>query len=260
MFCAAANEPRLAISAAGPPDGRPACSTGVLRPPGPTEHARLARCSRLADRPERALLWRHRLSDVVAERRGARGVALAERVDRGRVANGSYLGLGATLVGVVGELGGLPIERTGRATSSSLPCLPLPVHGLRPLFLRFPSATVDSPQLTKLLLTKLLLSQSYRCPRSPPSPLKIPAFDRGQSMFHVVSRFLSSKYGTFRERQHGGSSPIDEPASCSAPSASSRAPRLARPHSCSRRPDGAARARSLRCDGIGSELRGRRRA
>jgi len=38
--------------------------------------------------PERALLWRHRLSDVVAERRGARGVALAERVDRGRVANG----------------------------------------------------------------------------------------------------------------------------------------------------------------------------
>ena len=32
--------------------------------------------------PERALLWRRRLSDAVDERRDERGVALAERVQR----------------------------------------------------------------------------------------------------------------------------------------------------------------------------------
>ena len=48
---------------------------------------------------------------MVAERRDERGVALAERVGRLRVAKRSCLsasGLGATLVGLVGELGGLP--------------------------------------------------------------------------------------------------------------------------------------------------------
>ena len=53
--------PKLAIRPAWPPDGRPACSTGVLRPPGPTEHARLAHRGHRVDRHERALLWRHRL-------------------------------------------------------------------------------------------------------------------------------------------------------------------------------------------------------
>ena len=66
--------PNLAISAAGPPDGRPACSTGVLRPPASTEHARQARRGHLVDRPERALLCRRRLW-----RRGSRATWRARR-------------------------------------------------------------------------------------------------------------------------------------------------------------------------------------
>ena len=43
--------PRLAISAAQPPDGRLTFSTGVLRPPASTEHARQARRGHRVDRP-----------------------------------------------------------------------------------------------------------------------------------------------------------------------------------------------------------------
>jgi len=65
----------------------------------------------------RGLLWRRRLSNAVDERRDERGVAPAGRAGRVRVANGSCLGIGATFVGGVGELRGLPGEATGRRAS-----------------------------------------------------------------------------------------------------------------------------------------------
>ena len=59
-----ATSAKLAIRPAWPPDGRPACSTGVLRPPGPTEHARLAH------RVDRPRAWTALATSL--ERRGSR--------------------------------------------------------------------------------------------------------------------------------------------------------------------------------------------